>query len=265
MSVKSDDFHGDVNIVRNLDMGGSLDVMGNAVVRHNLKVQGFLDAPNIKDTNKGIFRNADDLPANPTKGWFALVETSTPGSYSLYIVGSGGWEPSATITLQVSISYVEDLINSKLDKSTLAQGVGTSVDNAMSQNATTDALDKKVDKILKINGKSLDNDVNLVKDDIGLGNVDNTSDEDKPVSIKQQDALDEKVDKRELNKNIEGTLRHDVNAIADVVVQMQDYVVTDASKGADGHVNLTKLQEITEDDYKALTTKRNDTLYLITE
>jgi hypothetical protein len=37
--------------------------------------------------------------------------------------------------------------------------------------------------------------VNITKDNIGLGNVDNTSDANKPVSTAQQTALDKKVDK----------------------------------------------------------------------
>lgn len=37
--------------------------------------------------------------------------------------------------------------------------------------------------------------VNITKDNIGLGNVDNTSDANKPVSMAQQTALDSKVDK----------------------------------------------------------------------
>lgn len=41
----------------------------------------------------------------------------------------------------------------------------------------------------KINGYTLDKDINLTKADVGLGNVDNTSDLDKPVSNATQQAL----------------------------------------------------------------------------
>lgn len=44
-------------------------------------------------------------------------------------------------------------------------------------------------------GHALSSDVTLAKADVGLGNVDNTADADKPVSTAQQTALDEKVDK----------------------------------------------------------------------
>lgn len=45
----------------------------------------------------------------------------------------------------------------------------------------------------KINNKSLDFDINIISSDIGLGNVDNTSDSNKPVSTAQQTALDLKL------------------------------------------------------------------------
>lgn len=47
----------------------------------------------------------------------------------------------------------------------------------------------------KINGYPLSDDIKLVKGDIGLGEVDNTSDADKPVSTAQQAAIDAKADK----------------------------------------------------------------------
>lgn len=47
----------------------------------------------------------------------------------------------------------------------------------------------------KVAGHALSTDVTLVKNDVGLGNVDNTADVDKPISTAQQTALDNKVDK----------------------------------------------------------------------
>lgn len=52
-----------------------------------------------------------------------------------------------------------------------------------------------VPKTRKINGHSLSADVTLGKSDVGLGNVDNTADANKPVSTAQQAALDAKQDK----------------------------------------------------------------------
>ena len=47
----------------------------------------------------------------------------------------------------------------------------------------------------KVAGHALSADVTLAKGDVGLGNVDNTADADKPVSTAQQTALNGKVDK----------------------------------------------------------------------
>ena len=57
-------------------------------------------------------------------------------------------------------------------------------------NSNFDAL-----KLTKINGYQINSDVNLNKSDVGLSNVDNTSDTSKPVSTSQQTALNLKVDK----------------------------------------------------------------------
>lgn len=50
---------------------------------------------------------------------------------------------------------------------------------------------------ITINGHSLkEGDITLTKSDIGLNNVDNTSDANKPISILQREALNQKVDKK---------------------------------------------------------------------
>lgn len=58
-------------------------------------------------------------------------------------------------------------------------------------------INGKVDKATTINGHALGSNVALTKADLGLGNVDNTSDEDKPVSKAVQGKLDGKQDKEE--------------------------------------------------------------------
>lgn len=53
----------------------------------------------------------------------------------------------------------------------------------------------KVNKTTTVNGHALSGDVTVTKSDVGLGSVNNTSDADKPISTKQQVALDLKADK----------------------------------------------------------------------
>ena len=62
--------------------------------------------------------------------------------------------------------------------------------------ATAASLNDKVGQSRTINGHDLSEDVILSKADVGLSEVDNTSDADKPVSTLTQLALDKKVDKQ---------------------------------------------------------------------
>lgn len=55
------------------------------------------------------------------------------------------------------------------------------------------SLNLKADKSTTVNGQPLSGNVTLTKSDVGLGNVDNTSDVNKPISTLQQAALDGKV------------------------------------------------------------------------
>ncbi len=56
------------------------------------------------------------------------------------------------------------------------------------------ALSGKVNTTTKVNGHALSSDVTVTKGDVGLGNVDNTSDANKPVSTATQTALNSKAD-----------------------------------------------------------------------
>ncbi len=51
-------------------------------------------------------------------------------------------------------------------------------------------LDAKALKTTTVNGQALSSNVTVTKSDVGLGNVDNTSDANKPISTATQTALD---------------------------------------------------------------------------
>lgn len=59
----------------------------------------------------------------------------------------------------------------------------------------TSNINNKVDKLTTINNKSLSTNIILNKSDVGLSNIDNSSDLNKPISILTQNALNLKVDK----------------------------------------------------------------------
>jgi hypothetical protein len=120
---------------------------------------------------------------------------------------------AADVTLQNGINEAKQLTNAHIQNTnnphsvTKAQvGLGN-VDNTSDVNkpistATQAALDNKADNdtVTAVSDKlsthlTATNPHNITKSTIGLSNVDNTSDKNKPVSTATQTALDNKVDK----------------------------------------------------------------------
>lgn len=109
-----------------------------------------------------------------------------------------------------------------------------------------------VPKTRKINGHGLSADVTLTKSDVGLGNADNTSDADKPVSTAQQAALDLKVDKvsgkglstndyTTAEKNAVATIGDKVDKVTGKGLSTNDYTDAEKTKVA---AALTQHQDI---------------------
>ena len=92
--------------------------------------------------------------------------------------------------------------------------------------------DNKVDKTTTVNGKSLSDNITLEKSDVGLGDVDNTSDANKPISNATQIALDKKANSTDVyDKNLIdgflGELRDAIDALSgvdeDTQIELQNY------------------------------------------
>lgn len=82
-SIPTKQIDGDVAVGRNVSAGGNAVVRGCVTIGHNLKVEGWLHAPNIKGACKGYFLSLTDLndayPA-PADGDYAFVsESGLPG------------------------------------------------------------------------------------------------------------------------------------------------------------------------------------------
>ena len=108
-SIKTTHTDGDMSVGRNVAIGGKAQIAGSATIVHNLEVKGWLDAPNIKGTNKGVYLTLEELreayPA-PRDGWFAGVGASTP--FATYIGKNKDWiATGGTIDTDVNI-FVED-------------------------------------------------------------------------------------------------------------------------------------------------------------
>lgn len=96
MSNENKQIEGSVSVSNSAKVGGSAIVRGNVTIGHDLKVEGWLSADNIKAGNKGIFKSEEDLNSiypNPKEGWSAGVvgKDSADGKYDLYVAKDGGW------------------------------------------------------------------------------------------------------------------------------------------------------------------------------
>ena len=105
-SIKTTQIDGDISVGRNVALGGKATVAGSVTIGHNLKVSGWLEAPNIKDVNKGIFATLTDLQTaypEPRDGWLAGVGTSSP--FTAYIGDDGEWSATGgTIAITIDLS-----------------------------------------------------------------------------------------------------------------------------------------------------------------
>lgn len=115
-SIKSTQFDGDVSIGRNLSLGGLFTVQGPSIMKGNVRIDGWLDAKNIKGANKGIFTTAERLIKaypRPHDGWWAIVGTSLPGP--IYVGEGGKWVATGetggnpTLDGDLYVKAIEDL------------------------------------------------------------------------------------------------------------------------------------------------------------
>ncbi|MDE6246641.1 MAG: hypothetical protein K2M41_02210 [Muribaculaceae bacterium] len=96
--IKTHEIEGDVAVGRHVAIGGDANVQGSTLMKGNLRVEGWLDAPNIKSNHKGLYRSVDALRSaypHPAEGWYALVGSAVPAY--LYIVENGVWKNTNTL------------------------------------------------------------------------------------------------------------------------------------------------------------------------
>lgn len=114
MSVENKQVRGDALVSRNVHTGGNAVVRGNAHIGHNLRVDGTVEARNIKGANKGLFLDEAQLKARypqPEDGWFAGVGSSSP--FVVYIARNGEWQrTNGTFSVDVDM----DSYNQRIDE-----------------------------------------------------------------------------------------------------------------------------------------------------
>lgn len=150
---------GDLTQGRNITAGGNITARGNSNVDGNLKVKGWIDAPNIKGSDKGLFKSEDALNAEypkPQNGWLARVGNSLPAN--LYRGEDGKWVATGGTSgvgnvyipdipdisnLETKIENVEnDVLRLKRDKVTVDQSLSKASKNAISNKAVATALEE---------------------------------------------------------------------------------------------------------------------------
>ncbi len=90
--IKNTRLDGSVIVGRHLSAGGNASVSGSVSVGHDLRVSGWLDAPNLKRDSKGLFLTPEALNKAypfPEPGWWALVGITLPAD--LYVESEGRW------------------------------------------------------------------------------------------------------------------------------------------------------------------------------
>lgn len=127
-SIKTTQIDGDVSVGRNVAIGGKTEIAGSAHISHNVKIDGWLEAPNIKGVNKGVFLTVQDLREaypNPHDGWFAGVGSSTP--FTAYVGNGGDWVATGgTISVTVDMSqYTEGVESLQEDIDSITSDVQT--------------------------------------------------------------------------------------------------------------------------------------------
>ena len=155
----------------------------------------------LETTNKTIVGSINEINENTSKKQDKLTTyTETPVSDSTGVIGSTVEIAGVAITLNPTNNGSVILHNS-ITGSAISTSIPTSnaVDTKIpSEKAVKTELDKKQDTLTAGTNISISNNKisvsGLTKSSVGLGNVDNTSDKNKPISTATQAALDAKQD-----------------------------------------------------------------------
>lgn len=158
-SVKTTQLDGDVSVGRNTSIGGNITIQGGGRVKGTLVIDGWLDAKNIKSSNKGIFTTVEKLREafpRPHDGWWAIVGKSLPSP--IYVGDGGAWvatgESGGTPMLEDTNGALQQAIDDAKNKADeakqaiekmvkelpIAQEAGDSATKVMSQAAVSSLL-----------------------------------------------------------------------------------------------------------------------------
>ncbi|MDE6693181.1 MAG: hypothetical protein K2K05_07320, partial [Muribaculaceae bacterium] len=112
---------GDLEVCCSATVAGRMVARGAALIKGNLRVEGWLDAKNVRAPCKGLFADMDALTSaypEPMAGWWALVGKKLPAR--IYLAKGRRWidtgEDGGEITVDLdaydrAIEDVSDRVN----------------------------------------------------------------------------------------------------------------------------------------------------------
>lgn len=131
MSTKSNSVIGNLTVTQNITTGGGVNAKGDSVFAKGVRVEGWLDAPNIRGAYKGLFKYDTSLKSrypNPQLGWWALVGDNFPAKIYMVSNDTGelewidtGNEYSGTSFDGEEINESIEELNGKIEEETYAR------------------------------------------------------------------------------------------------------------------------------------------------
>lgn len=106
---------GDIACGGDSTVGKNLKVQGDSTLKGDVKIEGWLDATNIKTPCKGLFSTSDELKKaypNPMEGWYALVGENIPAT--IYKVSGGEWIATSGTGGEVIVDGADKIFVSEL-------------------------------------------------------------------------------------------------------------------------------------------------------
>lgn len=257
-AVKTTQIDGDVSIGRNVSVGGNVTVQGDSHFKGRVRIDGWIDARNIKGENKGLFLTLDKLKAAypfPQKGWYALVGTELPAD--VYIVENDKWVPSGGKGGDPSLDL--DSVYNKLEIDNKFEGQKQEI-NALIEK--TDGFAKTLDTF-KEEAESQQTDIEELKKSITFINVDEQFPLDSGFYSSESARNAIAPDKR--TKNM--VITYHTAATTVVVEQFTGISVKDWETPSNWELisPKMKLEPLTEQQFEQIVTKDNQTVYLTFE
>ena len=133
---------GHVMVRRNSTIGGNAKICGFATVGHDLRVEGWLDAPNIRGAGKGLYASEarlNEVHPHPEDGWWALVGDTLPAD--LYVAVDGKWVATGKQAGEADIEFEQyvDALQAAQEKAESAEEASTQA--LRTANANTARID----------------------------------------------------------------------------------------------------------------------------